>query len=616
MKRDNKKIEQEIHNFSYESVRMLADDMEISDEEKQRIYQKTLKRTGVKPDELRVEGVIPPTGRKHLLYKKPIVVAAAVMLAMSIGVGSIVGAGSVTKSFGQFFHTLSQDEFDRIVFDINQSQTDNGVTVTLTQGMCDGTGLYIIERVDFDPSVITLTDDMFVQTKGNYNAPFFSVDTVSHEVTDASGISRGFSKLLEHDTHSMTFMCTYGDGIVSDYYRNNTHWVLKVSGVENLAGQNDQTYACSFQFEFDATLCDPTVYNLPGNIFSYPDDLGNTDDPDVYINPWYMLIMPGRQLRTELKSDMPALAITMKSGKVYTDKDGIRVGGNPFETQDLLGKDFELYSGVYCTFDEEIDVTNIESISLYGYELIKAPVPEVKPLEILPSEKEEHSATYPVTVPKDEKTVQVTEFKAYSDPKKGFVEEEIPAGSVRYRVKNINVYDNLYAAGASRKDILKLAIEDGKFLYYDDKGVLYGKGFSDACNIKSGSMNDGFYLVEYEIEMTNVDASLSTFYENFFHARVYCNYSYFNYSENCYVTDTTYLVPTAYILENDLVSAGRNDTFTLEKGQTRTLHVGFIVHDNHRGSLSQLGLNVGTGLQDKPDYVNITKAVEHLKKSK
>ena len=143
------------------------------------------------------------------------------------------------------------------------------------------------------------------------------------------------------------------------------------------------------------------------------------------------------------------------------------------------------------------------------------------------------------------------------------------------------------------------------FEYYDDHNEPYRQSFTDAFNSKTGKLNEGFYLVEYEIELTNVDSHLSVFDDSIFRLLTYCNYTQ-EYGRS----DSLVGVPQAYILEHDPEPSGDNDTFTLKKGQTRTLHVGFIVNDNHRGSLSQIGLSVGSALEDDLDYVNITKAVE------
>ena len=86
--------------------------------------------------------------------------------------------------------------------------------------------------------------------------------------------------------------------------------------------------------------------------------------------------------------------------------------------------------------------------------------------------------------------------------------------------------------------------------------------------------------------------------------------TYCNYSEEYGRSDCLIGVPQAYILEHDRGTSDNNNTFTLEKGKTRTLHVGFIVNDNHRGSLSQIGLSVGSEWEENPDFVNITKAAQ------
>lgn len=608
LRRDIENIEDEIHRISYESVSALAGNIKISDEAKRRIYQKTLKRAGVKPDteQVKANSTVSVHRRRSYNIKKPVTVAAALVLAMTIGVGSIVGAGSVTKTFGQFFHTLSHESIDKMIFNINQSQTDNGVTVTLTQGMCDGTALYIIERIDFAPSLVTLTDEMFNDSDGNYQAPFFSVDEIAHAVNKNPAIGRGFCKLLEHDAHSMTYLCTYGDGVLSDFFRSDTKWVLTASGMENLANEDGRTHECKFRFEFNATVCEPVVYNLQPSVFSADESVKEwqTDgEPDVYVNPWYMKILPGRQLRTELAEKKQRLEIKLKDGKVITDGDGIIIGGNTFDKTDLLGKDFSIYNGVYCTFAEELDITRIEYIKLYGYELSPADVSAIKPIKMQPSVKQDIPANYPVKASDKQRTVNLTEIKMTD---RG--EVEVPAGSLRYSVKSIEVYNNIYAAGAVQDDIMGIAIEDGKFLYYNSSGELHSKGFHDACDIKSGKLNDGFYLVEYELELTNIDSQQTSFDDSIFRLQTYCNYS-----EDYDRSDSLIGVPQAYILENNRRTSGRNDAFTLKRGESRTLHIGFIVNDNHRGSLSQIGLSVGTRFEENSDFVNITKAVEALK---
>ena len=619
MKPTEKDTERQIQALSYDAVKKRAGDLTLDAETKQRILDKTLRRIGVKHAVLvKSAAGMAPVGRRRsaIRLKKPMVVAAALVLALSMGVGSIVGAGSVTKSFGQIFHSLPESHYKDIIFDIQQSQTDNGVTVTLTQGMCDGTALYVIERVDFAPSVVTLTDELFDESDG-YRAPYFAVEEVTHPENSRIAVECGFVKLLEHDAHSVTYLKTFGGGTstenVDDFFRNNTKIVMNLSGLGNLQ-KDDETYDCRFQFAFDVRLCEPTVYNLPEKTYQYDESIpyaGYENYPDVWVNPWYMRIAPacvtGKRIDTSLAGSKPALAITLNDGTVYTDGNGILVGGNPSQKQDLLGKEYDRFNDIYCTFDTEVDVTNIKSIKLFGCDMTAATVPAPKPVEKQDSVRQELPATDPVTFPENEHTLDVTEFKVTRSPEGNVKEEDIPAGTMKYRIKHINVYDNLYAAGADRKDIMKIAIEDGKFIFYDENGKLYGRNFGQACDVQTGKLSDGFYLVEYELELTNIDSYLSEFYENFFYPEVYCNYS-----DMPDEVDSTYGVPLVYIRENNRKQNGQNDSFTLRKGQTRTLHIGFIVPDNGRGSLGQLGLRVHG--EASPVYVNITKAVENLKK--
>lgn len=618
MKLTDKDMERKMQALSYDAVKRAAGDLTLDAESKQRILEKTLRRTGVKPA-MPVKSAASSASvrreRKTVRLKKPVVVAAALVLALSMGVGSIAGAGSLTKTFGQIFHSLPESNYRNMIFDIHQSQTDNGVTVTLTQGMCDGTALYVIERVDFAPSVVTLTDELFDESDG-YRAPYFTVEEVTHPESSRIAVERGFVKLLEHDAHSVTYLKTFGGGTatenVDDFFRNHTKMVMNLSGLGNLQ-KDDETYDCRFQFAFDVKLCEPTVYNLPEKTYQYDESIqyaGYENYPDVWVNPWYMRIAPacvtGKRIDTSLAGNKPALEITLNNGTVYTDGNGILVGGNPFQKQDLFGKEYDRYNDIYCTFDTEVDVTNIRSIKLFGCEMTAATVPAPKPVEQKGSVRQELPPTDPITFPENEHTLDVTEFKVTRSPEGNVKEEDIPAGTMKYRIKHIHVYDNLYAAGADPKDIMELAMEDGKFIFYDENGELYGKNFGQACDVRTGKLSDGFYLVEYELELTNIDCYLSVFYENFFYPEVYCNYS-----DLPDEVDGIYGVPLVYIRENNRKQNGQNDSFTLAKGQTRTLHIGFIAPDNGRGSLGQLGLRVHG--DTSPVYVNITKAVENLK---
>lgn len=314
------------------------------------------------------------------------IVAICLLMAAMVGLGSIVAAGGLNKSFGQFFHSLPESNYENMLFDINQSITDNGVTVTLTQGMCDGHALLLIERVEFDPSIVTLTDEMFELSEDSYHTPYWSIENVYNEDYPEVTFERTFSKLIEHDAHSMTWLKTFGGNTVLDYTANlfseGMNLIMVDSGIYNVPGFTFDSYQCQFQFKIDVKISEPITYHLPPKTYRYDQsiiasgfDSANDEFPDVWINPWYMRIAPasltGKVIDTSLKNNGPVLKITLNDGTVYTDTNGILLGGNPFQSRDLLGTDYNPYGEIYCTFDTEVDVTNIKSIQLYGYEMTK-----------------------------------------------------------------------------------------------------------------------------------------------------------------------------------------------------------------------------------------------------
>lgn len=620
-----KKIEQRLHELSYDSVREVTDGFELDSETKQRIYAKTIKKAGVNTmsdktntaNQTTAANPVKKSGfsLRGVSFKKPAVAAAALVLACSLGVGSIAAAGALNKSFGQYFNTLSEENYRKMLFDINQTQSKNGVTVTLTQGMCDGSTLYVIEKVEYDPSLVTLTDEMFDTSDGTCKAPFWADETLVNTEYYSGRLERGFVKLLEHDEHSMTCLKTYDDngtfGYENQFFRTGGKFKLTDSGIDNLPAQGNVPYECQFDFAFEIRLSDPVVYNLPEKTYEFDNELmfgWYEYYPDVWINPWYMRIASGNLtgkvlVSTNLDYSKPAVEITLNDGSVYSDGNGVLVGGNPLEGKDLFGKDDNgkgKYSDIFCTFDEEIDVTNIKSVKLYGYEMTVADRPKLRENDT-PSVKQELAATNPVTFPQTETSVDVHEFYTNGDPNNP-IEEFRKIGSMKYQIKGINVYDNLYAAGATYDDINKSRFENGYYLFYDKDVELYAKTFPQLCDTKTGALKENAWLVEYEIALTNVDIDKSVFeYEDLFDLDVYDKNN--NHSQLDRVS-------VVYIKEHNSDDSSK---ITLPKGEERTLHIGFVVPDNNAGSLEQIGLSIDGST---PAFVNITKAVADLKKAK
>ena len=254
MKHETDEIERGIAHLSDQSVRRLDKQFDLSEKTKDRIYQIALRRTGVKENEDEVSALCNsnyPSRTLHNAFsiKKILIAAAVIMLAVSIGTGAIVGAGRLSKSFGQFFQTLPEENYQGIIFDIDQTQTSNGVTVTLSQGMCDGYILYVIERINFDPSV-TLTDEMFESVDGSCNAPFWKDEVVVNpDYPRFCASSRNYSKLIEHDAHSMTWLRTFGSTgaghEIFGFFTAGSKYVLNAHDLYNLP--DNKTNECSFE---------------------------------------------------------------------------------------------------------------------------------------------------------------------------------------------------------------------------------------------------------------------------------------------------------------------------------------------------------------------------------
>ena len=186
----------------------------------------------------------------------------------------------------------------------------------------------------------------------------------------------------------MTWLRTFGTTgtgpEIFGFFTIGSRFILNAHDVYHLPG--DEKRECQFRFEFDIKRSEPVVYNLPEKAYrldkQFVEDcfdrippLGYDYIPDVWINPWFMEIIPatqsGKILNTKLKKpDQPALVITLHNGKQYTDRDGIGWAENPTLTRDMFGADYNKYEGFYLTFHEEIDITSIQSITLYGYELV------------------------------------------------------------------------------------------------------------------------------------------------------------------------------------------------------------------------------------------------------
>ena len=312
------------------------------------------------------------TGKKPLGMRRKI---AAVLLAATVaaaGLGAAVSAGRLNKSFGQLFHSLSEENYESALFDINQTAADNGVTVTLMQGLCDGRALYVTEKIEFAPDVLVLTDKMF---EGDRPFGWIIDDAIdvdkSRSLSDKDNAvvseSGGIFQVIEHDEHS-------GDSIShteSGFFDENS--LFTISQTDLLQCLSENIITCHFDFTFNVKHSSPCFYTLPEEIYQvdyYAEPLDQTL-ADVGINPWFIYFSAGagtgKILDTSLQSDsQPSLEITMNDGTVYTERNGIRV------FNDYFGKDYDQNNFMPCCFDTPIDIKEIKSIKIYGLRCGKA----------------------------------------------------------------------------------------------------------------------------------------------------------------------------------------------------------------------------------------------------
>ena len=103
MKPEMQEITRGIGSLSPDSVRRLDRSFALSKDAQGRIYRKTLRKTGVREKAVMSDAAV---SRRGIRLKKPVTAVVALLLALSIGAGAIVGAGRLSRSFSQTFRTL------------------------------------------------------------------------------------------------------------------------------------------------------------------------------------------------------------------------------------------------------------------------------------------------------------------------------------------------------------------------------------------------------------------------------------------------------------------------------------------------------------------------------
>ena len=595
-------IKAAMRDLSYETLTQTDTEIALDQDAVQRIYACTLRRVGLAEQEGGASSAARHSHR-HMAWKRPTAAVAAVLLACGLSVGSIAAAGGLFKTFGQYFHTLSEAHYEKQLFHVNKSASDNGVTVTVTQALCDGRALYVIERVELAPAAGELTDAMFtVDEYGGYPfAPYWGYDTLinvrrtGEEALQKGGTVAermpGFSRLLEHDAHSMTWLRVYGSdddfsAQTDDFFTDGRQFVLHYADVENLGDGEEKTVTCRLDIPFEMKkTAAPQCYTLPEEVYARMSNRTGDGMADMIINPWYMRFsgagVSGKVLDPAARrEDAPAIEVVMKDGTSYTERHGISM------YRDYLGKDFNALAAFRCDFDTPVDIAEIASVRVYGYEM-KRGIQAADKAKEKPFARTDGTALPAATAAGFPTAWKMAAYERY--------------GNLRYRVRGVKVYDNAYAIGAkSEDDLLEVQLRwDENVHDWDD----------EKWNHQTGQLGEDMLVLEYEVEMTNIDAafteSLGTFDYN---GTDYMGLGLFGLRLRNDLMPSDDWGDVLYIRENEYDVTGQLHDIRLAKGETRTFHVSFAVQDNHAGALEEVHFQLG-GDKTQETCLNLRKIV-------
>lgn len=193
------------------------------------------------------------------------------------------------------------------------------------------------------------------------------------------------------------------------------------------------------------------------------------------------------------------------------------------------------------------------------------------------------------------------------------------SGSFQYKVNSVEIVDNLYEYGLKPSD-LDPSTNWEAGMYYTHIYMFNGKKSISLAgpfylNTETGQFLDDIYLMIFEIEIYNIDASWHSSDMAFDYADtdIFRAEQFFclkNYNEN--FDDGYCEFPFAYLKENN---SGIDvlGTFKAERGKTTTLHVGFLASDNLENGYSNMELTCADNSASARCCFNMSKMVEDFK---
>lgn len=176
------------------------------------------------------------------------------------------------------------------------------------------------------------------------------------------------------------------------------------------------------------------------------------------------------------------------------------------------------------------------------------------------------------------------------------------SGSLNYLIRSVEIVENIRNKGIDPVEFSPMLEYDGNVTVtlYDNKVLsLTSPYFFDG---ETGDLL-GCSMLLFQIEITNINASFNTSDSSF----DYTNMSVFRGDEMFHLiytcNGTNMEAPLAYIKSTSVSETSNWSSFKIEKGETATLDIGFIVGNRSEDVFSNIGLYVGENI--KSDNNNI-----------
>lgn len=369
-------IKEIFDNLSDEAMNKLMEKIEncnvkesVDDMSRQRIYSRVM--SGINES-----GTI-RTGAKRSIRKTSIA-AVAIVAALAIA-GSAVAAGKLNKNFVDYKPTYTEQQkeaVEKATFAINEQMGGEGVTITATEGMCDGNKLFILANIEVDPSKVTIPE--------GYNNLTTSTELhQSGDPGDCNGWSSIYNRVLETNGNKTTVLYVYDMADVTDGQEiglsarglrasNDSDSIEVVSGDTNSWGLKFKVQKGSFAKDFsseggvkllgaDASVMDGYVSPWYAQFLLRADFEGNIRDENNSEEMNYALVD-----KIMDKSNNPTFKAVMKDGTVY---EGIGVQVDQEVNENDKEKSYSASFYFHCTFKDYVDTANIDHVEVNGTKL-------------------------------------------------------------------------------------------------------------------------------------------------------------------------------------------------------------------------------------------------------